>query len=326
MLRFQVIKLIYHLRSIAWKKDQIQRRKYVLVPKGEHNWILGAIAKGLNKGSSMEIISPLDLNLIDKNASILILHYKLLRSVFLQGIDLNNCSVLITHFSRDIFHNREEFRYYFKKLSKVFTMNSQNSRVILSEFGKNINVEVVVMGVEKDMFHVTNRESREKIGICAAFYERKNPELIHRLIKKLPEFQFQLIGKRWDEYLLFEELQKSKNFEYLEEIPYSQYPIKYNNFKIFLSVSKLEGGPIPLVESMACGCYPIVSDTGAARDIIKSESEGIVIQLSGNLELDFENFANAIRFRMNSNNSTSFLENKVDNFTWKKVYSKLSDF
>lgn len=297
------------------------------MPKGEHNWILGAIAKGLNKRSNMEIASSLDLNSIDKNARILILHYKLLRSVFLQGIDLNNCSVLITHFSEDIFDNKEEFKYYFKRLSKVFTMNSQNSDVILSEFGKNINIEVVVMGVDKDVFHVTNHDPREKIGICAAFYDRKNPELIHRLIKKLPEFEFQLIGKRWNDYPLFLKLLESKNFEYLKDIPYSQYPVYYNNFKIFLSVSKLEGGPIPLVESMACGCYPIVSDTGAARDVIKSESDGLVIKLSGNLDVDLENFANAIYSRINSKNiSVNILEKRVENFTWKKVYKKLSDF
>lgn len=322
-----MIKLIYHFRRITWKKYSPQIERYVLVPKGEHNWILGAIAKGLNKGSNMEIASSVDLNSIDKNANILILHYKLLRSVFLKGINLDNCSVLITHFSEDIFDNKEEFTYYFKKLSKVFTMNSQNSDVILSEFGKNINTEVVVMGVEKDVFHVTNHNPREKIGICAAYYGRKYPELIHRLIKKLPEFQFQLIGKRWNDYPLFLELIESKNFEYLEDIPYSQYPSYYNNFKIFLSVSKLEGGPIPLVESMACGCYPIVSDTGAARDVIKSESDGLVIKLSGNLDLDLENFANAIHSKINSKDiSVNLLEKRVENFTWKKVYKKLSDF
>ena len=46
---------------------------------------------------------------------------------------------------------------------------------------------------------------------------------------------------------------------------------------IFLSLSKLEGGPIPLIESMAMGVIPVATDTGFARDLIVQGKNGLVI-------------------------------------------------
>ena len=46
---------------------------------------------------------------------------------------------------------------------------------------------------------------------------------------------------------------------------------------LFLSLSKLEGGPIPLIESMRMGVIPVATDTGFARDIIAHGRNGVVI-------------------------------------------------
>ena len=46
---------------------------------------------------------------------------------------------------------------------------------------------------------------------------------------------------------------------------------------LFLSLSKLEGGPIPLIESMRMGVIPSATDTGFARDIIANGKNGVVI-------------------------------------------------
>jgi glycosyltransferase involved in cell wall biosynthesis len=46
---------------------------------------------------------------------------------------------------------------------------------------------------------------------------------------------------------------------------------------LFLSLSKLEGGPIPLIESMRMGVIPVATDTGFARDIIATGKNGVVI-------------------------------------------------
>ena len=47
--------------------------------------------------------------------------------------------------------------------------------------------------------------------------------------------------------------------------------------KVFVSLSIHEGGPLPLLESMSCGCYPVVTNTGFASDIITSSKYGKII-------------------------------------------------
>ena len=47
--------------------------------------------------------------------------------------------------------------------------------------------------------------------------------------------------------------------------------------KVFLSLSTLEGGPIPLIEAMFCNAFPVVTDTGFARDVIREGINGFII-------------------------------------------------
>jgi glycosyltransferase involved in cell wall biosynthesis len=50
--------------------------------------------------------------------------------------------------------------------------------------------------------------------------------------------------------------------------------------KIFLSLSSLEGGPIPLIESMSWNCIPIATDTGFARDFIENGKNGFILPVN----------------------------------------------
>ena len=47
--------------------------------------------------------------------------------------------------------------------------------------------------------------------------------------------------------------------------------------KIFVSLSIHEGGPLPLLEAMSCGVFPIVTNTGFSFDVISNPNYGSVI-------------------------------------------------
>ena len=47
--------------------------------------------------------------------------------------------------------------------------------------------------------------------------------------------------------------------------------------KIFVSLSVHEGGPLPILESMCCGAYPIVTNTGFAFDVLRDRNDGILV-------------------------------------------------
>ena len=58
---------------------------------------------------------------------------------------------------------------------------------------------------------------------------------------------------------------------------YRNYPLVYNLMKIFVSLSIHEGGPLPVLESMCCGAYPIITNTGFAFDVLKGCDFGDLI-------------------------------------------------
>ncbi len=53
----------------------------------------------------------------------------------------------------------------------------------------------------------------------------------------------------------------------------------YSTFDVFLSISNLEGGPIPLVEAMMSNAVPVASRTGFAPDLIQHGENGFIFDL-----------------------------------------------
>ncbi|MEM9811051.1 MAG: glycosyltransferase [Pseudomonadota bacterium] len=113
------------------------------------------------------------------------------------------------------------------------------------------------------------------IGLSSSFYERKNPDLVRELVGLLPHRRFVLVGRGWRDYALFEDMLLAPNFTYLT-VPYTEYPALYAGFDVFLSPSRLEGGPIPLLEAMMENAVPVASRTGFAPDLIRHGENGFL--------------------------------------------------
>jgi glycosyltransferase involved in cell wall biosynthesis len=150
-------------------------------------------------------------------------------------------------------------------------------------------VRVEIPGVDLHRFK-PHRRGIGKVGFCSAYYERKNPEMILNIIKTMKDEEFILVGSRWEKWEKWDELISRSNLNYVD-LPYEMYPSVFEEIDIFVSTSKLEGGPIPLLEALASNSYPVVTDTGFARDIITDKSKGIVLSV----DAPVEDYCEAIR-------------------------------
>jgi len=150
--------------------------------------------------------------------------------------------------------------------------------------------ELHSLGVEMRRLHVLHgaadprlfiphkRTADGLVGFCSAFYERKAPDRVLEIVCGMPHRRFVLVGKGWANYSRIDELTSLPNFEYVE-VPYDAYPDLYRRMSVFVSVSMLEGGPIPLIEAMMSNVVPVSSRTGFAPDLIEHGRNGLLFDV-----------------------------------------------
>ena len=135
------------------------------------------------------------------------------------------------------------------------------------------------------IFGAIDADCKPQIGIArepktvllaSRYSDRKGLDIFPALVKLLPEWKFIILGRGWEDFLRNENLLDKPNISY-QFFNKEARNIAMSRATLFLSLSKLEGGPIPLIESMAMGVIPVATDTGFARDLIVHGKNGLVI-------------------------------------------------
>ena len=165
----------------------------------------------------------------------------------------------------------------FEQVTKVIFACESNRQTWLSRGLAEEKTAVVLGAADPAQFRYHER-GLGVVGLSSSFYERKNPDCLLEVVKRLPHRQFVLLGRKWNQYARFEEMRAQPNFTY-RQLPYRDYPDAYAAFDVFLSMSNLEGGPIPLVEAMMSNAVPVASRTGFAPDLIRHGENGFIFDL-----------------------------------------------
>ncbi|MBC2669069.1 glycosyltransferase [Novosphingobium piscinae] len=170
----------------------------------------------------------------------------------------------------------------FARTTRVIFTCEDNRRLWVAR-GLSVEKTAVVLGAADPLLFAPHQRGNGVVGLSSSFYERKNPDLLLDVVKALPHRQFTLLGRNWNRYARFEELRLQNNFHYTSA-GYRDYPRIYSTFDVFLSLSSLEGGPIPLVEAMMCNAIPVASRTGFAPDLIEHGQNGYIFDIDAGAE------------------------------------------
>ncbi len=109
-------------------------------------------------------------------------------------------------------------------------------------------------------------------GDCIAWIgtpvQRKRPDLLISLIKLYPNLNFRILGKNWKVSPFWDSIKNAKNVTYVELVrPITSADL--DGCDIYLMTSRIEGGPMPLLETIASGLTPIiVNQTGFVEDVL----------------------------------------------------------
>jgi len=261
----------------------------IVVPIQNKGWILDGIAKEIvnrHSLSSCIIYSTKSCEQLPKSKNILFMHQSLLRKYYHNSLidpSVSKISCWYTHSSGEDAEIIQDYTYIFNNIHKVIFTCSTNQECWIHRGVDRTKTVVILGGYDSNLFLPHNRNPNQYIGLCSSYYERKNPMLMFNIIKHMPQYQFMLIGRNWEKFSLFEYLMQNGNLIY-KQITYKEYPYYYSKMDVFLSTSYLEGGPIPVLESMASNCFPVVSDTGFASDIIQHGKNGFLFDPNASFE------------------------------------------
>jgi glycosyltransferase involved in cell wall biosynthesis len=193
--------------------------------------------------------------------------------------------VLYTHNEQPELGSDQEQVALLNKAFKIHFFSSLDASRLIAEGLDESKVRIVNGAIDIGVTSIgIDWKSRSNLIVMASrFGYRKNPEFLFSIIKRLTDWDFLLLGRGWEAFLKEKKAQSLTNFDYRE---LNKFSIK-NNFssaKLFLSTSILEGGPIPLLESMYSGASPIVSNTGFAQDVILENKAQHIFALNSEVD------------------------------------------
>ena len=246
-----------------------------VIHKDTRGWILEAICKEIAAYFPGKYCYYESTSYLPSSKAYFFSHYGLFPICLQQNSHLWGAKSIVwyTH-PKDIGISNKELIYSLNFATKVVCTCSEFTRLLSSQGLNNKKTTFVLGGADPEIFKAHQRLNGA-IGFCSAYYPRKSPEKILNIIKMMPHKNFILLGRNWDKYERFSELINLPNLSYIEA-SYADYPSYYAQMDVFVSVAKLEGGPIPLIEAMMCNVFPVASKTGFAPDIITHGKNGFL--------------------------------------------------
>lgn len=195
-----------------------------------------------------------------------------------------------------------------RRADAVISMSTLHARELVRFGVGRSRVHVAIPGADPERF-AGHERGGGAIGLCSAFYERKSPETILALVRALPDRPVLLVGRDWERWERWDELAACPNLTY-RDVDYDDYPSLYAQMDVFVSPSRLEGGPIPLLEAMMSNVVPVATDTGFAGDLIDDGVNGHLVRVGADIATFTDAIASAAENR-------SDVRSTVEDRTWR---------
>lgn len=165
----------------------------------------------------------------------------------------------------------------FLRYVPIFAFNHCDRVLAVSEFTKKEalqiirdpnKIEVVPNGIDLSLFRVINKEGRNAIITVGNVNERtwvvKGFNNFIEVVKKAPDQHFILVGKV-DRGIIKE---VPENLELVGYRTGEDLVAILNRSKFYLQLSYRESFGVAVIESMACGCVPVVTNRGGLPEAV----------------------------------------------------------
>jgi glycosyltransferase involved in cell wall biosynthesis len=207
----------------------------------------------------------------------------------------NEIILIYTHQDGEFSKLQKEILF---KVDLIFVF-SANDKTRLENMGLNGRI-VKIIGAINPLLFSRPVHTGSIIVYVGTPVERKNPELFLEFAKSHPNLLFRILGKGWKKNDLWDDLMKISNIEYKEiDGPIRTEDLDYCSH--YLMLSKLEGGPMTLIETVAAGLIPVSTKTGISSEFLSEV--GYTKQLISSPK-NFKEIENKLQNRYNDSEIT----------------------
>jgi glycosyltransferase involved in cell wall biosynthesis len=224
----------------------------------------------------------------------------------------------------------ERFAIHLIKLNKIGVINPAVKETLVKEGHPEDNIVVVGNGVDIDDYPFCENKAPYSliyVGRLAEFKEVSSlVEVALMIKKKIPDITLHIIGdgpKHSEVQRKIEELKMSHNVIMHGYLTEGEKINLLMGSAIYVSNSKLEGFGIPLVEAMATGTVPVVSDIYAHRFVFQDENVGYLVHTNEEMATRaIELLTDEPKRSQLAQNGRNLVERK---WTWKRVGEKYKE-
>ncbi|MDZ7799149.1 MAG: glycosyltransferase family 4 protein [Patescibacteria group bacterium] len=235
---------------------------------------------------------------------------------------------IITSHGSDVlgYNNKRSFKYIYPLVKKQWKEIVKEAKAVVcpSNFLKNKilnittqgNLKVIPNGIDKNKFKPMKKEKR--ILIVTRLFENKGVQDVLDALKglNLKGWKVDIVGE--GPYRNFLEKKAKENnlkdivkFHGWVENNSKEMKNLYGHASIFISASWFESFGLTVLEAIQAGCYPLVSDIGGHREILKNKKYFLNKDLKIKIEKLINQKINPPKFNQNYN--------------WKNVIKKYEE-
>jgi hypothetical protein len=216
---------------------------------------------------------------------------------------------------------RERVDLTYKLPLKKIVVSSWLKDIMENQLGQRV-YGPVVYGVNFEQFFSDGKVFNEnrKIGMMYHLYNWKGAvdgiEAFWMAKKKYPGIQLVMFGFSWPGF------EVPRNAEFYYRPAQEKLRKIYSSCDIWMCPSWAEGGGMPTMEAMACGCAAVTTDVGSVRDYA-TPGESILVSVPRKPEALAENLNRLLEDEELLRNISKSGCNKIKEFTWERAAVQL---
>jgi glycosyltransferase involved in cell wall biosynthesis len=205
------------------------------------------------------------------------------------------------------------------KVKQILVLNKKDRRM-LQELGIQGSKILVIYGAidKAKYFPSPSLPNKKFILMTGDAKARKNPAKLKSLVEMNQDLNFVACGKNWTKYFGSKEVAPSN----ITIVPFSleRNSQLMRDASVYLMLSLTEGGPYPVLESLASGTPVVATPVGWVEEVVNTQNGRLVAQ-----DASLEEISRVIREVAEMKMTTYRKDLLGGNFTWEVQASFLFD-